>query len=79
MTVSNKIKALIKIKGQSVAGLAEHLDISKQALTNKFCRGSFSTEDAIKISTYLGCELAFIVDDKTKITLDTNDIREFKQ
>ena len=75
MAVSNKIKALIKLKGKDNVELAKHLKISKQALSNKLYRGSFSATDLIKISACLGCELAFIVDEKQRITLNEKDIQ----
>lgn len=74
MAISSKIKALLNIKDKDHSGLANHLGISAQALSNKFYRDSFSAADLIKISEYLNCPLAFIVDDKQKIILDTTDI-----
>jgi len=44
-------------------------------LSNKFYRDSFSAGDLIKIADFLGCSLAFIVDDAQKIILDINDIK----
>lgn len=74
MTVSAKIKALLHIKGVEHSALAEYLGISRQGLSNKLCRGSFSAEDLIKIATFLNCELCFIIDSNQKICLDNKDI-----
>ena len=74
MAVSSKIKALIKLKGKDNAGLATHLGISTQALSNKLYRDSFSATDLIKISSFFGCDLAFIVDEAQKITLTEEDL-----
>ena len=68
MAISDKIKALLKLKGKNNKGLAEYLGISDQALSNKFYRDSYSGEDLIKIAGYLECELAFIAGE-TKIAL----------
>ncbi|MDR2045206.1 MAG: helix-turn-helix domain containing protein [Clostridium sp.] len=76
MAVSSKIKALLKLKNRENIALAEHLGITNQALSNKLYRGSFSAEDLIKIAAFLDCELAFILSDAQKITLDTSDIRQ---
>ena len=76
MSVSNKIKALLKLKGKDNAGLAEYLGISSQALSNKFYRNSFSANDLINVSEYMECELAFIVDESQKIILDSWDKKE---
>lgn len=59
MAVTDKIKALLSIKGKKNVELAAYLGISPQSLQNKFTRGSFSAEDLIKVSDFLGCTLAF--------------------
>jgi transcriptional regulator with XRE-family HTH domain len=68
MAISDKIKALLKLKGKNNQELAEYLGISSQALSNKFYRDSYSGEDLIKVATFLECELAFITGE-TKISL----------
>ena len=79
MAVSSKIKALIKLKGKENVGLAKYLEISNQALSNKLYRDSFSAADLIKISAFLGCDLAFIVDDAQKIVLVEDDLKKGKE
>lgn len=79
MAISGKVKALLNIKGKDHAGLAKHLGISAQALSNKFYRDSFSAADLIKIADYIGCPLAFVVDDEQKIVLDKGDLERDKE
>lgn len=76
MSVSNKIKSIMSIREMKSVELAELLKMSPQSLRNKFNRGSFSAEDLIKISDFLGVTLNFEIDDKQKIVLDMSDIRE---
>lgn len=76
MSVSEKIKALLAIRGKKQVELADHLGMNRQALNNKFNRGSFSSKDLIEIADFLECELAFIVDENQKIILDNNDIKQ---
>lgn len=76
MAVTDKIKALLSIKGKKNVELAAYLGISPQSLQNKFTRGSFSAEDLIKVSDFLGCTLAFEIDNSQKIILETSDIRD---
>lgn len=64
----DEVKAMIKLKGKSLADLADHLGMSRQALSNKFYRDSFSGEDLLKIASFLDCKLAFI-DESNKILL----------
>jgi transcriptional regulator with XRE-family HTH domain len=75
MTVSSKIRALLKLMGKENLQLAQYLKISKQSMGNKLSRDSFSAEDLIKVADFLGCDLAFIVNEKMKIVLDKSDIR----
>lgn len=75
MAISDKVKALLKLNGKNNKGLAEYLEISDQALSNKFYRDSYSGEDLIKIAAYLECELAFITG-TTKIALSPEDIKK---
>lgn len=75
MSITSKIKGLLQVKNIEHAKLAENLNLSRQSLSNKFFRGSFSAADLIKIATFCKCELAFI-DKNFKIILDTNDINE---
>jgi DNA-binding Xre family transcriptional regulator len=75
MSVSDKIKALLAIKGKKNLELATYLGITAQSMQNKFSRGSFSAEDLIKISEFLDCTLSFEVDNHQKIILDSTDIR----
>ena len=74
MSVSNKIKSMIKAKGLKGYDLAEYFGISHQAFRNKLNRDSFSAEDLIKVAHFLGYELAFISDTQ-KTILDLDDIK----
>lgn len=73
MTVSMKLKSLLKMKNIEHSELAKYLGISRQSLTNKFFRGSFSSADLIKIAAFLNCDLCFLLDD-SKISLTLSDI-----
>lgn len=76
MAVTDKIKALLSIRGKKNIELAAHLGMSPQSMQNKFNRGSFSAEDLIKIADFLDCTLAFELGNEQKIILDKGDIRE---
>lgn len=78
VSVTNKIKALLSIRGKKNTELAAFLGISPQSMQNKLTRGSFSAEDLIRISDFLGCSLCFELDHSQKIILDTSDIRKQK-
>lgn len=73
MTITNKIKGAMHLKGVSIAQLAEKLGIQPTALSSKFYRGNYSAKDLIIIAETLGFELCFI-DENTKITFDRSNI-----
>jgi len=74
MAISQKVRALMKLKGKTNIDVAGYLGISAQAYSNKLHRDSFSAADLIKIATFLNCDLAFIVDDVQRIVLDKSDL-----
>ena len=75
MAVADKVKAFLKIKGKDTAALAEYLRISKQALSNKYYRDSFSAEDLIKVADFLDCNLA-LIDNTDRVNFDLSDIKK---
>lgn len=75
MTISGKVKGLLFSNGKDHAGLAAALGISAQALSNKFYRDSFSSEDLIVVAEFVGCELAFLSPCGSKIVLDKADVK----
>ncbi len=75
MSLSTKIKALLNLSGRDHAGLAEHLGISKQALSNKFYRDSFSAADLVKVADFTESRLSFVFPDGNKVVIDNGDIK----
>lgn len=75
MAISDKIKALLSLKGKKSYELAEYLGITPQAMRNKLSRNSFSASDLIKIANFLNCDLPFEINENQKIILDMSDIK----
>lgn len=67
MAVSTKVKTLLNLRGKDYTGLAAHLDISKQALSNKFYKDSFSSADLVKVAKYYDTSLCFLSGDMNKV------------
>jgi hypothetical protein len=78
MSIAGKVKGLLSAHEKDYSGLASALGISSQALSNKFYRDSFSTEDLIIVAEYVGCELAFLSAGGSKIILERADIKPKK-
>ncbi len=76
MPITDKVKAAMAVSGKENKDLAQYLGITKQALSNKFNRGSYSVEDLIKIADFTGATLNLEFEDRTKITFSLGDIRQ---
>lgn len=74
MGISSKLKSAVKDNGYMMSELAEYLGLSRQSLSNKFKRESFSAEDLIKIATFLGGELVISCDKGRFATFAQEDI-----
>lgn len=74
--VSDKIKALLSMKGKKYNELAGLFGISPQAMRNKFARGSFSADELIMIADFLDCQLSFEMDNVQKVILTMDDLRK---
>lgn len=75
MAVQNKLRALLNLTGHKLVDLSDGLDISEQAVRNKFSRDSFSVPDLIKICSALECTITLTTKDGQSITLTTDDIK----
>jgi transcriptional regulator with XRE-family HTH domain len=74
MSVSSKVKALMLMKGKSLADMAGYLGIREQSFRNKLTRESFTAPDLIRLTDALGARLQIDVDGKQMITLDASDL-----
>lgn len=55
------------------AGLADHFGISKQALSNKFYRGSFTAQELIEAAEYCECEIVINTPSGNSIKFESCD------
>lgn len=76
MSITDKVKAAMTMKGKKNSELAEYLGITNQSLSNKFNRGSFSAEDLIKIAEFTESKLLFEFDESNKISFSIEDLRK---
>lgn len=79
MSKSAKIKSLLSFKSIKNSSLAEALGLARQqALTTKYARESFTSDDLIKLAELTDTQLCF-VDKKTGdilIKFDNEDIKK---
>lgn len=77
MSKANKIRGLLTSCNKTQVDLAKYMNVSEQAIRNKFSRDSFSADDLIKISDFVGCKLS-INNDDLSITFNNDDINLIK-
>ena len=60
MSVSDKVKGLLALRGVKQLDLAAEFGMSKQTMSNKFARNSWSANDLAKAAEFCGCNLAIV-------------------
>lgn len=79
MSKSTKIKSLLALKNIKSADYVKVLGLARQqALTTKYARGSFTSDDLIKLAELTGTTLAFNDNETGKplIQFDGTDLKE---
>lgn len=69
-TVSQRIKQALAGCGKRQTDLAEYFGISRQAMSNKVARDSWSSYDLAKAAEFCGGTLAIIMPDGQQIIID---------
>ena len=64
------------MKGKKYRELAQLFGISEHAMRNKFAQGSFSADELIIVADFVGCQLAFEIDNDQKVLLTKDDLRK---
>jgi len=73
MSITDKVKGLLALRGKKQLELAEHFDMSKQTMSNKMARGSWSGDDLARVAEFCGCKLAFILPDGQQILISSDN------
>ena len=73
MSITDKVKGLLALRGKKQIELAEHFDMSKQTMSNTMARGSWSGEDLARVAEFCGCKLAFILPDGQQILISSDN------
>jgi hypothetical protein len=76
--VSDKVRALLALAGKRNIDLATLYGVSKQSMNNKITNNRFSADDLIRIATFTGCKVAFVLPDGQNLFLDEDDLRTDK-
>lgn len=73
MTISDKIKGILAMSNRRQTELAAAFGMSRSSMGNKFRRGSWSASDLAKVAQLCGGELAVILPDGQKITIEPDE------
>lgn len=72
MSVSDKVKAVLSLSGKKQMELAECFGMSKQVMSNKMARDSWSAKDLARVADFTGCKIGFILPDGQHILVDAD-------
>ena len=70
MSVSDKVKGMLALAGKKQIDLASHFGMSKQTMSNKMARNSWSAKDLAEVADFCGCKLAFVLPDGGHVFLE---------
>lgn len=70
MRVSDKIKAVLLIRGKKLADLADYFGIKPQSMSNKVTRNNWTAEELLKIADFCGCKVAFVFPSGEQVYLE---------
>jgi len=70
MAVSKTVKAMLDLTGIRQIDLANAFDMTKQSMSNKMARDSWSASDLAKAAKTCGCELVVVLPNGTKLTVE---------
>ena len=73
MSVSDKVKGLLALCGKKQIDLAASFGMSKQTMSNKMNRGSWSANDLARAAEFCGGRLAVILPDGQQIIIDADE------
>lgn len=76
--ITNKVKALLALRGTTLSNYASHLGITKQSLNNKANRDAYKIKDLIELANLTETTLAFNDKETGKplIEFDVSDIQK---
>lgn len=72
MSVSDKVKGLLVLSGRRQIELADYFGMTKQTMSNKMARDSWSAKDLAKVAEFAGCRVGFLLPDGQHIFLEPN-------
>lgn len=72
MAISNKVQALLRLQGVKQNDLAAAFGMTKQTMSNKFARNSWSGKDLARVADVTGCKLAFVLPDGQQIIIGSD-------
>ena len=77
MSVSDKVKGLLALSGKRQIELADFFGMTKQTMSNKMARDSWSAKDLARVAEFVGCKIGFLLPDGQHIFLEVElDLEE---
>lgn len=70
MSTSDKVKGLLALSGKKQIDLAAYFGMTKQTMSNKMARDSWSAKDLARVAEFVGCKAGFLLPDGQHIFLE---------
>ena len=71
------MKGLLALSGKRQIELADYFGMTKQTMSNKMARDSWSAKDLARVAEFVGCKIGFLLPDGQHIFLEAElDLEE---
>ena len=73
---SDTVRALLALSGKRQNDLAQHFGMSKQTMSNKMARNSWSASDLLKAADLCNSKLVFIMPNGQELTIEEGEAQD---
>lgn len=76
MSISSKVKAVLAVGDKKMGDVPEVLGLTRQAVSAKVVRNSFSVSDVVRIMDYLGGQVILRTSDGIEVPVTLDDVEK---
>lgn len=76
MSISSKVKAVLAVGDKKMGDVPEVLGLTRQAVSAKVVRNSFSVSDVVRIMDYLGGQMILRTFDGIEVPITLDDVEK---
>ena len=76
MGASDKVRALLALHGKKIVELADYFGMTRQSMSNKMQRDSWTCDDLEKVAAFVECDLLFEMGNGQRVYLYAKEDKE---